>query len=1379
MSRLAKFCVAMIIGSSLSAAGQVVISGQVNYQGNSTPFAPIQVCAVTSTGTPCTPTAAIYYDYALSHAAPNPTAADQYGNYTFYAPTLSSPSFYVVQVTPIAGTIWSYVVNGGSGASTGNSLLACVDSSGSGTAYVCSTTPSTAPTSNMTILFRAGTVSGSAPTLAVNGAAAASILTQGGNNVGASQIAAGNPLVLTYNGTAWVISGTTSIIQISGGGTGGGTAAQGLANLGGVALNPSGTQTVTQPAATNLNVVTSGGGKHQYNGSEVCTSGNGLCAAGGAVTSVTATAPVTSTLGTTPNIAMTQSSGSVNGWLSSTDWTTFNGKQAALGYTPADSGANADITSLTGLTTPLSALQGGTGEAGTLTGILYGNGSSPHTVATAAQLGTLFNSYVGGLAGCSTSGYVYTPQGVNCVAQTTANVLIAATTGGAAPGSTFNGSAVVAFDYHSFGAEASLGNPGTNGYVLSSTTSGVRSWIAPGSGSMIYPGAGVPLSTGSAWGTSFTAPTGNIVGTGQANTYTTGLQDFSALAQIKLPVGAGYASAANGEIGYDTTSLNWHGWVNGSDLYAAFLPKTGITNGDCVNFAVSGTTITLNDAGGTCITGGSMVWPSTAGIAYWTSGTSWGGAYNSSTPIPANYLPLALSSSTSVNGTPIPASSTLVTSGNNSSITSLSGLTTPLTVGQGGTGASSTSQNYIFAGLTSGSGAPGFRVLVSGDIPSNAANTTGTAAGFTGSLAGDVTGPQSATTVGKVNGAAVPASKSVVGTNSSGQIIDATSWAENLLGAALYPGYQALYLPYMDGSGTVLHDQSGNHYDMTFASGGNAPTWSADGSIIFTPTNTIAGGQWLSGPAAVLAGAGTIQMWYEQIMPYSIDGLSHSIYKQWAIGDSSGNGLGWYPAYFGAPAMIGNPTLYNYDLIPTDRLIGNSSFTVVCNGASPATAYVNGHSPTSYLYPAVTSTLPSCPTWASTGSVEIGGTSYFSGVGNSTPQWKLFGIVVYPTTVPVTPAIVLQNEAFMSKTALPQHGATTFGIESRPPYWLAYQGDSRTANAAGSPPSGGNWQLTTSREWQISRLEPDRDQYNNMGMYNQRLSTMVTNMPNEITPLCTQNISVAKTVLLDAGTNDIQGGATGATTYASLQSYASNLHTACNGVKILYATSVARGSFTATMEGYRETLNSDAISGWVAGTFNGDAVDDNANDPIAATQVTPNTYNPSAASSCNATWFDSDCVHFTAAMNAEMASGESAAIKLVQGRLNTCTIVQKQIPYQVLVAANTASPGLTQTIPLGIQLAKGENVCSLSENITSAFTGPTTLTMSVGNSGGSTTSYQSAFSLMSGGDTTASPTYVGPGGAVNVTFTATGANLSTVSGGNMVVNVGVIYNGLY
>jgi hypothetical protein len=48
----------------------------------------------------------------------------------------------------------------------------------------------------------------------------------------------------------------------------------------------------------------------------------------------------------------------------------------------AASGANSDITSLTGLTTALSVPQGGSGAA-TLTGILKGNGTSAFTAVTA------------------------------------------------------------------------------------------------------------------------------------------------------------------------------------------------------------------------------------------------------------------------------------------------------------------------------------------------------------------------------------------------------------------------------------------------------------------------------------------------------------------------------------------------------------------------------------------------------------------------------------------------------------------------------------------------------------------------------------------------------------------------------------------------------------------------------------------------------------------------------------------------------------------------------------------------------------------------------------------------------------------------------------
>lgn len=58
--------------------------------------------------------------------------------------------------------------------------------------------------------------------------------------------------------------------------------------------------------------------------------------AGAYVTSVAATAPVSSSGGTTPTISMAAASGSTNGYLTSTDWTTFNSKQAAFGSQTAN-----------------------------------------------------------------------------------------------------------------------------------------------------------------------------------------------------------------------------------------------------------------------------------------------------------------------------------------------------------------------------------------------------------------------------------------------------------------------------------------------------------------------------------------------------------------------------------------------------------------------------------------------------------------------------------------------------------------------------------------------------------------------------------------------------------------------------------------------------------------------------------------------------------------------------------------------------------------------------------------------------------------------------------------------------------------------------------
>jgi hypothetical protein len=64
---------------------------------------------------------------------------------------------------------------------------------------------------------------------------------------------------------------------------------------------------------------------------------------------------------------------------------------ARTNLSAAKSGANSDITSVTGLTTPLTVAQGGTGVA-TLTGVAYANGTSALTAATGTQITSVIGS---------------------------------------------------------------------------------------------------------------------------------------------------------------------------------------------------------------------------------------------------------------------------------------------------------------------------------------------------------------------------------------------------------------------------------------------------------------------------------------------------------------------------------------------------------------------------------------------------------------------------------------------------------------------------------------------------------------------------------------------------------------------------------------------------------------------------------------------------------------------------------------------------------------------------------------------------------------------------------------------------------------------------
>ena len=90
----------------------------------------------------------------------------------------------------------------------------------------------------------------------------------------------------------------------------------------------------------------------------------------GTVTSVTASSPLFSSGGTTPNITIQQASGSQSGFLSSTDWTTFNNKQNALTNPVTGTGTTNYLPKFTGSTSIGNSIVQDTGTRIDVAGVL-------------------------------------------------------------------------------------------------------------------------------------------------------------------------------------------------------------------------------------------------------------------------------------------------------------------------------------------------------------------------------------------------------------------------------------------------------------------------------------------------------------------------------------------------------------------------------------------------------------------------------------------------------------------------------------------------------------------------------------------------------------------------------------------------------------------------------------------------------------------------------------------------------------------------------------------------------------------------------------------------------------------------------------------------
>lgn len=91
-------------------------------------------------------------------------------------------------------------------------------------------------------------------------------------------------------------------------------------------------------------------------------------------------------------------------------------------------------------------------------------------------------------------------------------------------------------------------------------------------------------------------PTGSLVGTGQANTWTTGAQSFAAATSLIFKEAAGYAPTAQSSIGINTTTDRLV-WGDGAATVTAANQGTGTTAGNCAEYDANGA---LTAAAGPC-----------------------------------------------------------------------------------------------------------------------------------------------------------------------------------------------------------------------------------------------------------------------------------------------------------------------------------------------------------------------------------------------------------------------------------------------------------------------------------------------------------------------------------------------------------------------------------------------------------------------------------------------------------------------------------------------------------------------------------------------------------------------------------------------------------
>ena len=249
-----------------------------------------------------------------------------------------------------ASTLTGYVKGSGTSALTASSTIPTTDLSG---------TITNAQLANSTI-----TINGNST--ALGGSVSVGTVTSVAATAGTGISVSGSPI--TTSGTLNITNTAPDQTVVLTAGTGISTSGT-YPNFTITNTSPSSGGTVTSVTGT-APVVSSGGNTPAISMPAATTSVNGYLTStdwntfnskgSGTVTSVTGTAPVVSSGGATPAISMAAATGSVNGYLTSTDWTTFNGKGSGSVTSVGGTGTVNGLTLTGTVTTSGNLTLGGT-----------------------------------------------------------------------------------------------------------------------------------------------------------------------------------------------------------------------------------------------------------------------------------------------------------------------------------------------------------------------------------------------------------------------------------------------------------------------------------------------------------------------------------------------------------------------------------------------------------------------------------------------------------------------------------------------------------------------------------------------------------------------------------------------------------------------------------------------------------------------------------------------------------------------------------------------------------------------------------------------------------------------------------------------------------